>query len=307
MANVLVSAPYMRRDWEELKGWFADAGLTTVLPPVDERLEEEALLEIIGDVDGVICGDDRFTPRVIDAARNLKVIVKWGTGIDSIDKAYAATKGIPVHNTPGAFTEPVSDSAVAYMLNFCRKTDVSDRILKAGGWEKPLGFTLGELTVGLIGVGAIGSRVAQKIAPFGSRILGNDIRPLDPATLSGVTLTDLPTLLAESDIVSLHCDLNPTSFRIINANSLALTKPGAYLINTARGPLVEEAALIDALRSCHLSGAGLDVFEHEPLDLTSPLRSMPNASLAAHASNASRFYWRKVHENSFKMLLEGLS
>lgn len=307
MANVLVSAPYMRRDWEELKGWFADAGLTTVLPPVDERLEEEALMEIIGEVDGVICGDDRFTPRVIEAAKNLKVIVKWGTGIDSIDKAYAATKGIPVRNTPGAFTEPVSDSAVAYMLNFCRKINISDRILKAGGWEKPLGFTLGELTVGIIGVGAIGSRVAQKLAPFGCRVLGNDIRPLDKAALPPLTPVDLATLLSQSDIISLHCDLNPTSFRIINDRALRLTKPGAYLINTARGPLVEEAALIDALRCGRLSGAGLDVFEHEPLPVDSPLRSMPDVALAAHASNASRFYWRKVHENSFRMLLEGLS
>jgi phosphoglycerate dehydrogenase-like enzyme len=304
--KVLVSAPYMQQEWEWVAPWFAEYGLEVVLPEVDERLEEAELLELITDVDGVICGDDRFTPRVIDAAERLQVIVKWGTGIDSIDKVYAESRGIAVKNTLDAFTEPVSDSAVAYMLAFCRKIVESDRILKAGDWTKPGGITLGELTIGIVGLGRIGCRVAEKLRGFGPRLLGTDIREIAQAESLGVVMLGLPELLEQSDIVTLHCDLNPTSNRIIGRDALGAMKPSALLVNTARGPLVEEQSLVEALQTGRLAGASLDVFEQEPLPAESPLRSMQKVMLAAHASNASRMYWRRVHGNSFRMLIEAL-
>ena len=297
----------MQKDWQKVAPWFLDYNLDVVCPKVDERLEEPELLELMGEIDGVICGDDRFTPQVIDAAGKLKVIVKWGTGIDSIDKEYAESKGIAVKNTLDAFTEPVSDSALAYMLSFCRKISESDRILKSGGWDKPGGVTLGELTIGIIGLGRIGSRVAEKLQGFGSRVLASDIREIKQAAALGVTMVPLQDLLRNSDIVTLHCDLNPTSRKIIDRKRLSWMKPEALLINTARGPLVEEAALIDTLSSNRLAGAALDVFEFEPLAKNSPLRDMHQVMLAAHASNASAKYWQRVHENSFRMLIEVLN
>jgi phosphoglycerate dehydrogenase-like enzyme len=304
--KILVSAPYMQREWGQIAPWFSEYDLDVILPDVNERLEESELLEMIEDIDGVICGDDRFTPKVIDAAEQLKVIVKWGTGIDSIDKEYAAGKGIEVKNTLDAFTEPVSDSAVAYMLAFARQIVESDRILKSGGWDKPGGITLGELTIGIVGLGRIGWRVAEKLQGFGVRLVATDIRDIeDPAGL-GITMVSREELLRQSDMVTLHCDLNPTSYRIIDRDALGVMKPSAILINTARGPLVEEAALVAGLQSGRLAGAALDVFEVEPLAVDSPLRGMANVMLAAHASNASRKYWQRVHENSFRMLVETL-
>lgn len=304
--NILISAPYMQNEWESVAPWFTKYDLKVFLPKVVERLGEKELLALIRAIDGVICGDDSFTPQVIDAADRLKVIVKWGTGIDSIDKEYAKSKGIAVRNTLDAFTEPVSDSAVAYMLAFCRKIVESDRILKAGKWDKPGGVTLGELTIGIIGLGRIGCRVAEKLRSFGSRLLGADIREIAQAETLGVEMVELQELLQQSDIVTLHCDLNPTSRQIINWKALVAMKPSAFLVNTARGPLVEEAALVESLQTGRLAGAALDVFEQEPLPAKSPLLQMPNVMLAAHASNASAKYWRRVHENSFRMLLEVL-
>ncbi len=304
--RIMVSAPYMQREWDKVAPWFDDAGLDPFLPTVDERMSEDELLAVIGDVDGTICGDDRFTPKVIDAATRLKVIVKWGTGIDSIDKEYAARKGIPVCRTPGAFTEPVSDSALAYILAFSRQILTSDRLVKSGDWAKPAAATLAELTVGIVGFGAIGRRVAEKLAPFGGTILANDILPMDQDAFPHVRFADLPDLLRRSDMITLHCDLNPTSHYIIDDHSLALTKPGAVIVNTARGPLIREVAIAKALAAGGIGGVALDVFEQEPLPATSTLRDYDNVLLAAHASNASPLCWQETHESSFRQMLDVL-
>ncbi|MCX8042511.1 MAG: dihydrofolate reductase, partial [Desulfobacterota bacterium] len=236
MYRVLISAPYLQRDFEAYRGEFVARGIVPFLPRVVERLEEPDLLAVIADYDGIICGDDRITARVIDAAVRLKVIVKWGTGIDSIDKVYAASKGIPVFNTPNAFTEPVSDSVLALMLSFARQIIPSDRILKQGGWDKRIGFCLCEKTLGVIGIGNIGRAVARKARGFGMRILGNDIKEI-PATVTqelGIIMVSLERLLREADIISINCDLNPTSYHLISERQFALMKPDAIIINTAR-------------------------------------------------------------------------
>lgn len=308
MYNALISAPYLQLEFTEYQSELAAKGINAVLPQVTERLEEHMLLSIIHDYDGIVCGDDRITARVLDAARRLKVIVKWGTGTDSIDKEYARSKGIPVFNTPNAFTEPVSDSAMAFMLSFARQVIPSDRILKQGGWSKKLGFCLCEKKLGIIGVGNIGRAVARKAQGFGIKIFGNDIREI-PAEVTdelGIAMVSLDRLLAESDIISINCDLNPTSRHLIGRKQFALMRPEAILINTARGPIVSEPDLIEALASGKIAGAGLDVFEEEPLPPDSPLRAFDNCILSAHSTNGSRHFWKKVHRNSLNRLYEGL-
>jgi D-3-phosphoglycerate dehydrogenase len=280
-----------------------------IVPEVHERLSEEEILAYAGQFDAALCGDDRYTERVQQACLpRLKVISKWGTGIDSIDQQAAARLGIQVRNTPNAFTLPVSDSVLGYMLAFARRQPWMDKAMKSGQWEKLPGRSLSECTLGVIGVGNVGKAVIRRARGFGMRLLGNDIIPIAPDFIleNNLEMTSLPDLLARADFISLNCDLNPTSRHIIREETLKLVKPGAVLINTARGPLVDEPALIAALESGRLAGAGLDVFEIEPLPLDSALLRMDNVMLAAHNSNSSPSAWERVHWNTIRNLLDGL-
>jgi len=284
-------------------------GCETIVADVNERLSEEEILRYAGKFDGVICGDDRFTPKAIDACLpRLKVISKWGTGIDSIDKAYSEKVGVTVRNTTNAFTLPVSDTVMGLILSFARGIPWMNCDVKKGLWTKYLGRSLSECTLGVVGVGNIGKAVIRRARAFGMKILGNDIIPIAPDFIveNGVEMTTLEDLLGRADFISLNCDLNPTSFHIINHQTLEWIKPGAVLINTARGPLVEEAALVEGLRSGLLGGAGFDVFEIEPLPVDSPLLTFDNVLLSAHNSNASPAAWERVHRNTIHNLLTDL-
>jgi len=287
----------------------ANPAAEILIPNVRERLSEAELLEIIGDVDGVICGDDEFTEKVMHAAPKLKVISKWGTGIDSIDQETAARLGIAVCNTTDAFTEAVADSVLGYMLCFARQLPWMDQDIRLGRWVKLAGFTLGEATLGIVGVGNIGRAIARRAMGFGMKLLGNDIAPVTPAfqAESGIEMVGKDELLAKSDFITLNCDLNSSTHYMIGQKELAAMKPSAYLINAARGPLVEEAALVSALSSGEIAGAALDVFEIEPLPEASGLLTLNNCLLAPHNSNSSPEAYDRVHQNTVKNLLMHLS
>jgi D-3-phosphoglycerate dehydrogenase len=285
-------------------------GIELIVPDVEERLEEDELLEYAGKYDGVICGDDRYTRRVIEASLpRLKVISKWGTGIDSIDKEACKDFGVMLGNTPNAFTEPVADSVFGYLLTFARQHPAMDRAMKDGVWKKIPGRALRECTLGVIGIGNIGSALVKRAQPFGMKVLGNDIREIDPDFIEeyGLEMVALEEVLSRADFVSVNCDLNPTSRHLINREALSRMKPEAVLINTARGPIVEEEALITALQEGIISGAALDVYEFEPLPEDSPLRELSQVLLAPHNANSSPQAWEKVHWNTIKNLLDGLS
>ena len=309
MPTVLLTAPYMLPFVERFRPVFEKHGLDLIIPDVLERMEEADLLKYAGQFDGAICGDDRYTERVIAAcAPRLKVISKWGTGVDSIDASACSRYGVALCRTPNAFTTPVADSVLGYMLAFARRQPWMDREMKSGKWKKILGKTLSECTLGVVGVGNVGKAVVRRARAFGMQVYGTDIVDIDHVFVgeSGIQMTDLPTLLSNSDFVSINCDLNPTSHHLMNADTFALMKPTAVLINTARGPIVEERALIAALQSGRIAGAALDVFEFEPLPLESPLLQMDNVMLAPHNSNSSPAAWERVHWNTIKNLVEGL-
>src|SRR5512142_2639698 len=258
MPTILFTAPYMIPCLDRFRPVFERQGLDLIVPPVRERLEEAALLIYAGQFDGAICGDDRYTARVIEACLpRLKVISKWGTGIDSIDANACSRYGIKLCRTTNAFTLPVADTVLGYLLAFARRQPAMDREMKSGKWEKIPGRALSECTLGVIGVGNIGKAVTRRARTFGMQVLGTDIVEIDHVFLAetGIEMTDLPSLLSRSDFVSVNCDLNPTSHHLINSDTLALMKPSAVLINTARGPIVEEAALVEALRVKRLAGA----------------------------------------------------
>jgi D-3-phosphoglycerate dehydrogenase len=292
----------------EYRSIFEENDVEVIAASVRERLSEAELLPLVGDVDGAICGDDRFTERVLRAAPRLRVISKWGTGIDSIDLQAAGRLGIRVCNSPGAFTDPVADTVMGYILAFARQLHWMDQDIRAGRWQKPLCVSLQERVLGVVGVGNIGVAVARRAVAFGMHVLGNDIVEIPASFLAdtGLKVVSLDQLLAETDFVSLNCDLNPTSYHLIGQRELALMKPTAYLINTSRGPVVDEQALVRALQERQIAGAALDVFEEEPLPPDSPLRALDNCLLAPHNANSSPQAWRRVHENTIHNLLKGL-
>jgi D-3-phosphoglycerate dehydrogenase len=309
MPTVLMTAPYMIPFLERFRPTFEKHGIELIVPDVQERMEEADLLKYAGQFDGAICGDDRYTARVLEAcAPRLKVISKWGTGIDSIDSAAASRLDVKVARTPNAFTTPVADTVLGYLLAFVRRQPWMDAAMKRGEWEKISGKTLSECTLGVIGLGNIGKAVTRRAKAFGMKVLGTDIIEINHVfiTESGIEMTNLEYLLSNSDFISINCDLNPTSHHLINAQTLAKMKPTAVVINTARGPIVDEPALIAALLSGQIAGAALDVFEYEPLPHDSPLVKMDNVMLAPHNANSSPAAWERVHWNTIKNLLDGL-
>jgi D-3-phosphoglycerate dehydrogenase len=293
---------------DKFRSRFEENGIELVIPPVEERMEEEELLEWVGDVNGVICGDDRFTERVLDQAPELEVISKWGTGIDSIDQEACAERGIAVCNTPDAFSIPVADTVIGYVLCFARNLPFLDREMKRGKWEKISGRALHECTLGVIGVGDVGSVVAERGAAFGMTVLGNDIETIDDELLTetGLEVVGKAELFRRSDFVSLNTDLNETSRHLMGEEQFQAMKSDAVLINASRGPVVDEPALIDALKTEEIRGAALDVFEEEPLPQDSPLRDMENVLLAPHNANSSPTAWEFVHENTIDNLFDVL-
>jgi D-3-phosphoglycerate dehydrogenase len=309
MYTVLLSAPYIIPFLDRFRPVFESHGVELIVAPVQERLEEEQILAYAGQFDGAVCGDDRYSARVLEAcAPRLKVISKWGTGIDSIDSQAAARLGIRVCRTPNAFTLPVADTVLGYMLAFARRQPWMDKAMKAGRWEKLPSRSLSECALGVVGVGTIGKAVLRRARVFGMELLGNDIVPIVPDFIreNRVEMLPLDDLLRRADFVSLNVDLNPTSYHLMNAHTLALMKPSAVLINTARGPVVDEPALVQALQAGVIGGAALDVYEHEPLPSDSPLLKLDNVLLAAHNANSSPDAWERVHWNTIRNLLEGL-
>ena len=306
--KVLVSAPYLLPDIHIYREELRRQGIELIPANVKERLSESELLPLVGSIDGVICGDDRFTQKVFDAAPKLKVIAKWGTGIDSIDLEAAKSAGVTVYNTPGAFTHPVADTVLGYILMFARQLHILNQDMQRNEWVKRDAVSLRECVLGIIGVGEVGKAVAYRAKAFGMGLLGCDPIRMPPEFLqsTGIEMVTLEDLLKRSDFVTLHCTLNPTSQHIINSKNIDLIKETAYLINTCRGPVVEESALSNALNNNTIGGAALDVFEEEPLPSDSLLRGLSNCFLAPHNANSSPDAWVKVHQNTIKCLIEGL-
>ncbi|MCD4752459.1 MAG: phosphoglycerate dehydrogenase [Anaerolineaceae bacterium] len=309
MTTVLITPPYLRRYINRAQKLFDHYKLDTIIDFAGEHLLEAQLEKHNGKYDAVVCGDDEFTEAIIKAnVPRLKIISKWGTGINSIDVEAAHRLGVIIGNTPNAFTLPVSDTVMAYMLAFARKIVLVDRKIRAGQWEKAPVHSLSECTLGVIGVGNIGSAVIRRARVFGMRIMATDIRPIrrDFILETGVELVSLETLLNDSDYVSVNCDLNPGSYHLMNETTLSLMKKSAVLINTARGPIIDQPALVTSLQNKQIAGAALDVFESEPLTADDPLCQMENVLVGSHNANASPAALEHVFFNTFHNLLKGL-
>lgn len=295
MQRVLVTNIMMLKEKARFDEEIKKRGYEPVWVDVDQFVNEERCLELVGDIDGWLAGDDQVTRKVLEAALpRLKVIAKWGTGTDSIDKVAAADLGIPVLNAPGAFADAVAECAIGLLLMVSRHLGMIDREIRQGNWPKPQGRELRGSTLGMIGYGAIGRRVGDFASGFGMNVIFHD--PFIEGSKS------VETLAEEADVIALACALTPENHHLINADILGRMKPHSILVNVARGPVVDTAALIEALKAGKIAGAGLDVFEDEPLPSDHPLLGFPNVVVSSHNANNGINAVESVHTTTLNNL-----
>ena len=268
-----------------------DAGYEAVLNPFGRTLTEAEIGVLLAEhrPPGIIAGLEPLTGPVMQGAvAHLKAISRCGTGLDNVDLAAAKQLGIAVLNTPAAPAEAVAELTLALILALIRNVVVHDQMVRAGTWKKRMGLLLSEITVGIVGLGRVGKRVAAILRPLGTKVIASDVMPdHDWIAAHGVSLMTLPQLLATADIVSLHLPYASGDLhRLMNAERIAAMKPGSLLINTSRGALIDEQAVGEALHSGHLAGAAIDTFEQEPY--TGLLLQAPNMILSPHAGSYAR-------------------
>lgn len=285
---------------DELPDAYRDADI--VRNPHGRTLTEDEVAALLADVDGVIAGVEPLTAAVFASAPRLKAIARVGAGLDTVDLDAAAARGIAVSTTPDAPTDAVAELTLALMLAVLRDVAGSDRRLRAGTWQRTTGRLLSACTVGLIGGGRIGARVAELVGAFGAEVLVAD--PQLTAAPAPARLVDLDTLLATSDIVSLHVPLTDATRELIDAEAIRTMRDDAILINAARGGLVDEAALAAALATGTLAGAGIDVFATEPYD--GPLTRLDNVVLSPHAGSAARETRQRMEREAAEQLAAAL-
>ena len=261
--------------------------------PHDAPMSPQQLAEACRDIDGLIACGARVTREIVDQAARLRVVANVGVGYDNIDVEACTRRRIVVTNSPGVLTEATADLTFALLVAVARRIVECDRYVREGQWQVPLwqllwGIDLYGKTLGIIGFGRIGQAVARRARGFSMRIIYYSIDRPTPAVEQelGARFVEQDTLLRESDFVSLHVPLTPETRHLIGAAQLALMKPTAFLINAARGPVVEESALVGALQAKKIAGAGLDVFEHEP-KIEPALLAMPNVVLAPHVGSGT--------------------
>ncbi len=253
------------------------------LNPFATRLTEDQAIDLLGtNTIGLIAGLEPLTEKVLTSAKSLKVIARVGTGLDSVDLVAAKKLGITVLNTPDAPTQAVAELTLGHILGLLRNISVADRQIRNGVWRGLMGSLLQTKTVGIIGFGRIGKRVAGLLSAFGAKVIISD----ELATSTEYLNVGLNELCAKSDVITLHLPYNDSTHHIINEKQLNLMKKGSYFVNISRGGLVDEDALLTALKSGRIAGAALDCFEHEPYD--GELRNFDNVQITAHMGSYAR-------------------
>lgn len=284
-AKVLITEPLPLVE-EEKKILSRYASIT-----VANTTSEDQLVELVKDVDVIMVVYAKITKRIINSATKLKGIIRYGIGVDNIDLEAATAKGVIVANVPDYAIETVADHTWALILALVRRIVIADKYVRnrlyIGKWTNPpeylRGIDLSGKVLGLVGVGRIGREVAKRAKGFGVKILGYDpYISSDVAKEFGIELVNLDTLLSESDIISIHCPLTKETYHLINEDKIRLMRKRPYIINTARGAIIDEKALYKALKEGWIAGAALDVFEIEPPPENNPLFELDNVVLTPH-------------------------
>lgn len=284
--KILITCPPMLGMMAELRDKLAGDGIELTCPTVTQTLTVPELLSLVPSHDGWIIGDDPANREVFAAGRTgqLRAAVKWGVGVDNVDFQACKDLDIRIANTPGMFGSEVADIALGYVIALARETFGIDRGVRAGGWPKPRGISLAGKRAALVGFGDIGRNVAPRL-----RACGMSVAIYDPAATSNdADVRAWPEGLADCDFIVVTSALTASSRHMLGRDALSRAKPGVRVVNVSRGPIIDEAALVEALESGHVHSAALDVFETEPLPMASPLRSHPRCVFGSHnASNTS--------------------
>lgn len=294
MASVLVSASHFDTLCQDAWKLFADSGLKVIFDPARSfpaysSEEIEAMPEREDIVAALIGMDDFRDERKYKALPNLKAVAKFGVGVDNIDGALAKRYGVVALNAPGQNSNAVAELTVGFMLDLLRHVVPLHKEMEKGRWPRFMGGELKGKTVGLLGFGAIARLVAKKLQCFDVEVLAYDLYPNEKAAAElGVTMTDLQSVITRSDIVSIHIPATPETHHLFNRETIATMKDGAFLVNAARGALVDLDDLADALQSGKLAGAALDAFEVEPLPLDAPILQCENIVLTPHTGAETR-------------------
>lgn len=278
-------------------------GMTVVGNPYKRKLTEEEIIELLNpDTVGLIAGVEPLTARVFAATKTLKVVSRCGTGLDSVDLKAAQQHNVTVFNTPVAPAQAVAELTLGLILAALRQICLTDRMLRDGKWPRMQGQLLAAQTVGIIGLGHIGQRVARLCQAFGAEVIAYDPYLKQPS--QNVKLTSFDQLLGEADIVSLHLPYSADVYHLIGAGALSGMKPGAIVINAARGGLIDETALDEALNSGKLSAAALDAFEQEPYQ--GPLIKNDKVILSSHIGSLAKEARQRMEIEAAENLLQGL-
>ena len=288
--KVLITARTLDEVGQNAVQLLRKAGCELVIPPKYGPLSAETLQPLLEGNDAVLASMDKFTGDVLRSpvAAHLKIISRWGVGYDAIDVPAATERGIVIGYTPGLLNETVADFAFALLLGIARRIHVGHMTMAEGRWQAVWGHDVHGKTLGIIGCGRIGLAMARRAAGFNMRVLGYDVLCPPDAAGCGIKLVSLDELLGESDFVSLHAALNSQNRGLIGEKQLRQMKPSAYLVNTARGALIDEAALLRALTENWIAGAAIDAFIVEPLPADHPLRSAPNLLITPHFASFAR-------------------
>ena len=297
--RVLITCPPMLGLMEEFYPLFSVKDIEVDCPAVVQTLSVEELKKLLPRYDAWIIGDDPANEEVFKAGRagRLKAAVKWGVGVDNVDFSAAKSLGIPIANTPNMFGMEVADIAMGYVVGLARQSYAIDRAVRSGNWSKPAGISLSEKTVALIGFGSIGHQTAKRLIAADMKVIVYDPKVDISKKNNAVELAVWPERLDEADFIVLTCALTAQNRHMLNSQTLGLSKPGVRIVNVARGPLIDEAALIDCLRSGQVHSAALDVFEIEPLPVNSSLRKFEQCIFGTHnASNTVDAVRRASHQ-----------
>lgn len=283
--KVLVTCPPMLGMLDEFIEPAKSLGLELIPAKTTQVLTENELKELLPLYDGWIIGDDPATKEVFEAGikGNLKAAVKWGIGVDNVDFQACTDLNIPIINTPNMFGGEVADVALSFLLSLARQTHYIDREIRNNfSWPKPAGMSVSGKNVGVVGFGDIGENTVKRLIGFDVNITVYDPGVEGNKGYPQVKRETYPDGVGQLDFIIFTCALNKHNFHMLNAEIIASMKKGAQVINVARGPLIDESALIEALQSGHIKAAGLDVFEEEPLAEKSPLRDMPQCIFGSH-------------------------
>jgi phosphoglycerate dehydrogenase-like enzyme len=305
MPSVLIGPYLLRNAPGRFRDILTEAGFEPVDPAGGPALSREELLPYLPKIDALIAGGERMTPELFALAPRLRAIARTGVGYDLIDMAAATEHRVAVTITPGTNQESVAEQTMALLLALARQIPSNDRLIREGGWDRSLVTPVRGKTLGLVGMGRIGRAVAVRARAFRMELVAFDtVLDAEFDRQWGIRRLSLPELLAASDVVSLHLPLTEATRGMVNRDFLARMRPGSFLINTARGGLVVEPDLRDALLSGHIAGAGLDVLNHEPPEPGNPLVGLPNVVLCPHIAGTDLESMREMAEMAATSIVE---